>query len=110
MLDIANNETLALWLLLVILTIVTALGFGVRAIRRSKAQHRRGETGADETVYSTLGNGGHGEVLDIDPLHEAEVYAAYGNKETALKVLVKASALAPEREDIRAKIAELTST
>jgi hypothetical protein len=109
MIDMGSSETQVFGWLVVALAIAVSVAVGWRTVRRSRALHRRPAAAAGETIYSTLGPDGQGEVLDIDPLHEAEVYAAYGNKEAALKVLVKASTVAPEREDIRTKIAELTS-
>jgi Tfp pilus assembly protein FimV len=97
------------WLILLLLALLA--GVGIVLWRHAKTTARRPATpltsSNGETVYSELGDGELEDNLDIDPLHEAEIYAAYGNREMALKVLTIAAAAAPDREDIRAKIAEL---
>ena len=98
-----------LWLILLVFAML--LGVGIALWRNKKHAKKRSASpltnGDGETVYSALGDGELGDNLDIDPIHEAEIYVAYGNKEMALKVLKIAAAGAPDREDIRAKIAEL---
>lgn len=42
-----------------------------------------------------------------DPLNEATIYLAYGQKKQALELLEAAIKVSPERNDIAAKIAEL---
>jgi hypothetical protein len=98
-----------LWVLVMALAVVIGAGVAYWLQRRAR-QRRQLPVQDGETVYSALGHGGPADALDIDPIHEAEVYAAYGNKETALRVLMKAAAAAPEREDIRAKIEELRAS
>ena len=98
-----------LWLLVIALAVVVGAGVAYWLQLRALRRRRQVPVHDGETVYSALGHGGPADSLDIDPIHEAEVYAAYGNKETALRVLMKAAAAAPEREDIRAKIEELRS-
>jgi Tfp pilus assembly protein FimV len=97
------------WLIVLVLALLA--GVGIALWRHGKSATRRAAapltSSNGETVYSGLGDGGLDDNLDIDPLHEAEIYAAYGNREMALKVLTIAAAAAPDREDIRAKIAEL---
>ena len=98
---------IVLWVLVLALAVVIGAGVAYWLQLRVRQQQRQLPVHDGETVYSALGHGGPADALDIDPIHEAEVYAAYGNKETALRVLMKAAAAAPEREDIRAKIEEL---
>jgi len=97
------------WLIALVLALLA--GVGIVLWRQGKQAARRAAlpltSSNGETVYSDLGDGELDDNLDIDPLHEAEIYAAYGNREMALKVLTTAAAAAPDREDIRAKIAEL---
>lgn len=42
-----------------------------------------------------------------DPLAEAEVYVAYGQKERAIRILEKARLANPERQELTKKLAEL---
>jgi Tfp pilus assembly protein FimV len=44
---------------------------------------------------------------DYDPIGEAKIHMAYGNRQKALSILTKAAAEHPEREDIQRKLAEL---
>ena len=98
-----------LWLLVMALAVVAGVGVAYLLQVRARQRRRQIPVHDGETMYSGLGHGGPADSLDIDPIHEAEVYAAYGNKESALRVLMRAAAAEPEREDIRAKIEELRS-
>lgn len=77
-----------------------------RRLRR-RERSARPSTTANETQYSAFAEGAHPGSLDIDPLQEAEIYLAYGNKATAREVLEKAVQAMPERADIRDKLEEL---
>jgi pilus assembly protein FimV len=97
-----------LWLLLVVAVLA---GMGV-AVLQQKRRKKRAVTKMpgpedDETVYSGLGEDQDGIGFDMDPLSEAEVYLAYGNKEAALRVLDQAASAEPERTDVLAKIEEI---
>jgi Tfp pilus assembly protein FimV len=97
------------WLIALVIALLAGVGIALwRQWKKAARQPAAALTSSNgETVYSGLGDGELDDNLDIDPLHEAEIYAAYGNRDMALKVLTIAAAAAPDREDIRAKIAEL---
>jgi TATA-binding protein-associated factor Taf7 len=108
--DMGVGGKIILWLILVVGAVMLGVGIALWANRKQSGVRRQRKTAVatdGETVYSALGEGEEGDNLDIDPIHEAEIYIAYGNKEMALKVLNKAADAEPDREDIRAKIAEL---
>jgi hypothetical protein len=63
----------------------------------------------DETVYSMFRELPEADESEYDPIGEAKIYLAYGNKRMALTVLNTAATKHPERDDIRQKIIEIES-
>jgi hypothetical protein len=60
-----------------------------------------------DTLFSTIDERSPDGGAPLDPVAEAEVYLAYGNKQQALTVLRKAALEHPERADVLAKIREI---
>jgi len=93
-----------------VLLVALPVGMGVaylqeRAYRKKRRRVRRPPPPtSSETVYSAFDGDNMPLESDIDPLEEAELYLAYGNKRGALAVLEKAAKSMPARDDIRLKL------
>ncbi len=99
-----------LWLLLVVVAALAGVGVAIlqqgRRPQKTLTKKKTAPVNA-ETVYSELGENPNSASLDMDPISEAEVYLAYGNKEAALRVLGLAARAMPGRTDLLAKIEEI---
>jgi hypothetical protein len=85
--------------------IVLSIGVVTILIMRRRGHKRPiADTLQDLSIYDDDFASGN---FEIDPVREAEVYLAYGNREQALSLLRKAAQNQPERQDIIAKIAEI---
>jgi Tfp pilus assembly protein FimV len=62
---------------------------------------------SDETLYSMFSQLPEADEVEYDPVGEARIYLAYGNKKMALIVLAKAAREHPERDDVRELIEEI---
>ena len=86
------------------IAIAAVLGI-VLAARKFAARNKApADTLQDLSLFDDLPDSASPE---IDPLAEAEVYLAYGNRQQALSLLEKAADLYPQRADIRDKLREL---
>jgi Flp pilus assembly protein TadD len=99
-------------LLVVVVALLVAGLIAIREYRHYRKRKRRQQRVIDrgnETVYSMMGDmtvPGGADPED-DPIGNARIYLAYGDRKRALIVLEKAAAAHPEREDIRQLIAEI---
>ena len=90
------------WLLVVIALAVG--GFAFLAARKRTAKNTAPDTFQDMSIFDDEVASGN---YEIDPISEAEVYLAYGNREQAVALLKKAAEDHPERQDIRDKIDQI---
>jgi Tfp pilus assembly protein FimV len=74
------------------------------AVRRREPKKPAPETFQDMSIFDDEVASGN---YEIDPIAEAEVYLAYGNKQQAMNLLNKAALDHPERQDIQDKIREI---
>ena len=98
---------LALLLLFALLAGVAVAYLQERTHRRKRRTRKAAPPTSSETVYSAFDGDAIPIDSDIDPLEEAELYLAYGNKKGALDVLDKAMRSMPDRDDIRLKLETL---
>jgi hypothetical protein len=86
---------------------LVAVTIGVVALvvlRRRSPKNSGPDTFQDMSIFDDeLASGNY----EIDPVTEAEVYLAYGNREQAMNLLQKAAKDHPERQDIRDKICDI---
>ena len=99
--DLSNLGWIALSVIGVILVVVIFLAATVKIGGPKKAPL---DTLQDLSLFEDMPDTA---TYEIDPISEAEVYLAYGNKQQALSLLRKAARLHPERADIREKILEI---
>jgi len=88
---------------------MSAVVVAYRAWRRREDRRRPANTlqelsAQDLSIFDDeVASGG----FEIDPIREAEVYLAYGNRKQALALLQKAVLADPDRQDIREKLQEV---
>jgi pilus assembly protein FimV len=67
-------------------------------------------TGQEDSLFSTFDDQASEANSHLDPIAEADVYLAYGNRQQAVSVLRKAAQENPGRADILEKIREIRET
>jgi Tfp pilus assembly protein FimV len=67
-------------------------------------------TGQEDSLFSTFDDQASEANSHLDPIAEADVYLAYGNRQQAVSVLRKAAQENPGRDDILEKIREIRET
>lgn len=102
----------------IILVVASFMVLGLIAVREYRYQMGKKRKARppvvaqnNETQYSMFTHlPNAADDLEYDPVGEAQIYLAYGNKSMALSVLNKAAKEHPERDDIRAKINEISES
>ncbi len=89
-----------LWAVSVVAALAALVGI-ILLRRKPKA------TPAQDTLFSTFDDRPLDAMTRLDPLAEADVYLAYGNRQQAVSVLRKAAQEHPGRTDILEKIREI---
>jgi hypothetical protein len=105
-------DTKFLATLLVVVSALVVVGLiAVREYRHYRKRKRRQQRVVDrgnETVYSMMGDMTvPGSDPEDDPMGNARIYLAYGDRKRALRVLEKAAREFPERQDIKEKLEEV---
>jgi Tfp pilus assembly protein FimV len=92
-----------LWTVSVVAALAAVVGI-ILLRRKPKA------TVAQDTLFSTFDDRPSEANAHLDPIAEADVYLAYGNKQQAVNILRKAAQENPGRADILEKIREIRET
>ena len=90
---------------------IVIVGIIVLIALRRRRRRTSSELGGEDTFQdmSIFDNEVAATAYEMDPLAEAEVYLAYGNRQQALVLLREAAVVSPQRADIRDKLLELES-
>jgi Tfp pilus assembly protein FimV len=99
-----------LWAVSVVASLAAVVG--IILLRRKPKTHNRAHNkaqvpAATDSLFSTFDDRAPEAVTQLDPIAEADVYLAYGNRQQAVSLLRQAAKENPGRTDILEKIREI---
>jgi pilus assembly protein FimV len=95
-----------LWAVSVVATLVAVVAI-ILLRRKPKADANAHAPAAADSLFSTFDDRASEANANLDPIAEAEVYLAYGNRQQAVTLLRQAAQENPGRADIVEKIREI---